>query len=157
MFDSLNSKFYLVYSTDYTWTKHVNLLWIEHKAVQKFFSIYFTSSFLRLMCSWHWTGDQSGINQASWYKLIFKLNVTLLQHRPRCTLILSQGKRSFSTVTFMLSEWMHLVYAMYIPGILQPGIYHVNTWYIPCIWLCGWYIAGMYLVYTWHIADRCLC
>ena len=45
----------------------------------KFLSIYFISWFLRLLRVWHWTDDQSDINQASWYKLIVKLKLWLVQ------------------------------------------------------------------------------
>ena len=45
-----------------------------------FISISFIVSwFLRLLCVWYWTDDQSDINQASWYKLIVKLKLCLVQ------------------------------------------------------------------------------
>ncbi len=98
-------------STDRTWTARPLGLYchriVAHAGLEDFISISYELSserfknlfllisypdwFLRLLCLWHWTDDQSDINQASWYKLIAKLNVTLWQHRKRSTLTLTQG------------------------------------------------------------------
>ncbi len=74
------------------WRFYLNQLWLELWEVQNFvLLISYLDWFLRLLRLWYWTDDQSDIDQASWYKLDAKLNVTLWQHRPRSTLTLTQG------------------------------------------------------------------
>ncbi len=139
--------------------------------------------FLRLLCLWHWIDDQSDINQASWYKLIVKLNVTLWQHRPRSTVTLTQG---LSVPYYFLIEctwyilgtnlvyakyilvytqdilcvyWVHVLYILAMKYVhtwnIPYGIHHVYSWYITLISPPSLNMHCICMVYTWYIPFIC--
>ncbi len=145
---------------------YLNQLWIELWEVQTLFLFISPLDwFLRLLCLRHWTDDQSDINQASWYKLIVKLDVTLWQHRPRSTLILTQGLSAPSCFLIgctwyilginlkytrhMLSNILciYSVHVLHITLIIIPCIFLVHNWYITSWPVYTWYIPSIYIVY----------
>ncbi len=85
-----------------------------------------------LFARWRVPAHASGQRARSARPVQLQASVTLWQHRPRSMLCWSQGLRSFSTLTFMLSDWMYLVSWIYVNFYLL-CIYIEYTWYITII------------------------
>ena len=119
----------------------------------KFISIYFIVSwFLRLLRVWYWTDDQSDINQASWYKLIVKLKLWLVQAMWVCDCLCfwwnpppqHQPPGGVYTHNILCIYQVYTRIYKYIPMI-----FHAYSWYIPDIYK-GYtkYIHCILMVYT---------